>query len=153
MTASRRGRPARRRQGEQHALGEELSNEAAPIGAQGRAHGHFLRAAGGLRHQQVRDVHARDEQHAADGDEQRDERGSRVADVVVEQGHGVHAGALVGRRMLELQAIRQRREFGIGVRERGILSQARDDARKWLPRSVNWAAENASGVRSRAPDR
>ena len=51
---------------EQHAFGEQLADDAAAAGADGGADGDLARAAGGARQQQVGDVGAGDQQHAAD---------------------------------------------------------------------------------------
>ena len=67
-------------QAEDHALGEQLADQAAATGAERGPHGDLALARRRAREQQVRDVHARDQQHEADGAEQQPERASQVAD-------------------------------------------------------------------------
>ena len=72
--------------GEHHALGEELADDAAALRAEGGADGEFALAAGGADEQQVGDVGAGDEQDQADGAEQHEERAAGVTDDGIAQG-------------------------------------------------------------------
>ena len=74
---------AERRQ--QHALGEQLANDALAARADGRANRHLLLPHRGAREQKVRDVAARDEQHEPDGAEQHVQREADVADDLVDE--------------------------------------------------------------------
>ena len=56
--------------GEEDALRHELTNDPASVGAHRGANGHLALADGRADEEQVRDVGARDQQHAGDGGEQ-----------------------------------------------------------------------------------
>ena len=59
---------------EQHALDEQLPDDAPSSRADRDAHGHLTRAVGRAREQQIGDVRARDEEHEADGAHERPEQ-------------------------------------------------------------------------------
>ena len=89
----------RRRDGaEQHALGEQLADDAAAPGAEGGPHRHLAGPSGGPGQQQVGDVGAGDEQHEGDRAHRRQGHGAHVArDVVRGERLGAHPPAGVGR--------------------------------------------------------
>ena len=72
------GRAADR--GEQHALRQQLADQAAAARADRQSHGDLPFAARGTREQQHRDVGARDQQHESDGAQQHQQRRLHVAD-------------------------------------------------------------------------
>ena len=78
------------RHGKGQRLGQELLNETAAPGPEGRPHGQFLAAGGGAREKQAGDIGAGNEEQQADGSEKGQERGSNVADHGV--GQGRHRG-------------------------------------------------------------
>jgi hypothetical protein len=83
--------------GEHQALGEQLAHDAAAAGAQGRAHGELLDARGGASQHQVGEVHAGDQQDAANRRPQHDQRAAQLAaDIVLERNRDHRC--LVGRR-------------------------------------------------------
>jgi hypothetical protein len=96
--SSRGPRPARGRAGggEEDALGEELPDDAAAARAEGDADGDLAPARGGAREQQVGDVGAGDEQHAADGSEEDVDRRAHVADDLVAERDQDDADGRVG---------------------------------------------------------
>ena len=65
---------------QEQALGEQLPDEADPLGAERRADRHLAHAADGPRQHQVGDVRARDEQQAADRAEEHEQRQPDAAD-------------------------------------------------------------------------
>ena len=89
---------------EQHAFGEQLRDEARASRAEGPADRHLALPHGRPREQQVGDVRAGDQQHEADGGEQRHERRPDVADeIIVERNHAQRpagAGGIVRRILL-----------------------------------------------------
>ena len=80
--------------GEQHALSEQLRDDAPARRAERDADRHFLMPCGGARDQQAGDVCGRDEQQQADGGEQHQQRGPDAAHEFVEVGRARrrHAG-------------------------------------------------------------
>ena len=110
-----------RRQGEGHALGEELADEPPPAGADGQAYGDLAPAMERAAEEQVRDVGAGDEQDEADdGHQQRRHRHHAVARVRVHGGarqrHHGHAAALVVVRVFRLEPLGDHAEAGLGLR-------------------------------------
>ena len=77
--------------GEQDALHEELPDEPAAAGAEGRADGDLASAVGGAREQEVADVGGGDEEHESHRAEQDQERGLDVARVARGDGGGGRA--------------------------------------------------------------
>ena len=65
--------------GEQEALDQQLTDEPAPAGAERGADRELLDPAGRADEHQVGDVHARDQQHERDGDQQQMQRAARRA--------------------------------------------------------------------------
>ena len=79
--------------GEQQPFDEELPDDAPASGAERQANRHFACAIGRARELQIRDVHARDQQHAEDRGEHRPERGGCSAgdfSLDVPLGHEAH---------------------------------------------------------------
>jgi hypothetical protein len=66
-----RGTPDERKQ---HAFRQQLANQPAGARADGAAHGNLVLARGEPRHQKIRDVDARDEEHEPDGNHEDEQR-------------------------------------------------------------------------------
>src|SRR5262249_37662735 len=74
------------RGGENKAFGEELADDPATTSAQSPAHGELLAARGGAGEQQIREVHACDQQDHSDGGPQNNQRSvETTTDVVFER--------------------------------------------------------------------
>ena len=69
---------------EQHAVEEQLSDEAMPGRTERGADRQFFLAAGGAREQQVGDIRAGDQQHERDRSEEHEHCASHVADDLLE---------------------------------------------------------------------
>jgi hypothetical protein len=104
--------------GEQHALGEQLPHQHRSIGADGGADGQLTRPHGGPRHQQIGDVRHHDEEHAANGAEQHQQRRARGAHELLLQGprDADEVRRLIGIRGAQL--VRDGGEFGVDAVER-----------------------------------
>ena len=83
--------------GDDQALGDQLAHHVGSIGAEREARGDLLAPAGEARQQQVGDVGAGDQQHAADGAEQQQVALALIAHGIVEQRH-----YLDGRRRIDI---------------------------------------------------
>jgi hypothetical protein len=77
-------------QRKEHALGEQLSNQAGACGAERLANSHFASSCASASEQQIRDVHAADEQDQAHGAEQKNQRLANVADHRLRERHEAH---------------------------------------------------------------
>ena len=98
---------------EQHALDEQLPDDAPAAGAQGDTHRDFARSLGGTRQQQIGHVRARDQQHERDGAHQReeDQLDLRAGHAIVER-HDARAHVFVGRRVFLHQPLCDVLELG-----------------------------------------
>jgi len=105
-------RGADRRQ--HQALGQQLPDDAAGRGAERLPHRDLRAAAGAAREQQVGEVDARDQQDAADGGEQHQQRAARVADQGVELRRDADAALPVVDR--ELAGERRLDDVEVGLR-------------------------------------
>ena len=72
---------------QQRALGQQLAHEPAAPGAERRAHRELAAAPQHARQHQVRDVRAGDQQHAADGAQQHEQRRPRAQRQLVAEAH------------------------------------------------------------------
>ena len=97
---------------QQHALGEQLADDARPAGPHGGPDGDLPAAGGRARQQQVRDVGAGDEKHEAHRPEQRPEGGPDVLHQLVLQPDHVRAHAGVVVRILLLETLRDGDHLG-----------------------------------------
>ena len=89
----------RAREGQHHALGQQLADDAPTARPEGGAHRHLLLAGSRLRQEQVRDVAAGDQQHAAHGTEQHEQGRLDLARELLVQRHKGRAPALLPRRI------------------------------------------------------
>ncbi len=93
------------REREQQALDEELADEASGARAERGARDHLVRARGGPREEQVRDVGAGRGEHQSDRAEQQPERLVNLAEHVVGERHQLHAERPVGPRSGHIQPL------------------------------------------------
>ena len=117
--------------GEDQALDEELADDPGVRGAERSPDGDFLVACGQASEKERRDVGAGDQQHEADGAEQRVEGGPQIAD----QGADVRSGSVVLlasslRGELLAGAAADRGELGRGLLQRDAGPQPGDRLRK-----------------------
>ena len=112
--------------GEEHALGQELPDDAHAAGAHRGAQRDFLSASRGAREQKVRDVGVRNQQHADDRAEQDIQGGADVADHVFPQRPGSHAKKRVRLRILFRQTGGDGRQISLRLRDRDARFQSRD---------------------------
>jgi len=91
-----RKREARRAsgEGEQHAFSQQLTDEAPAAGAERGAHCHLPLTRQRSSELEVRDVHARDEQHQADGACEHEQRGPDRGSDAVLPSHAVEVRAM-----------------------------------------------------------
>ena len=88
MTGTAITKPARApKPGKHEALDQELRDQSTTSSTDRGAHGDFAAAHGSARHQQIREVDARDQQDRCRGCEQHDERGVGLAGQLLSQGH------------------------------------------------------------------
>ncbi len=111
---------------EEHAFGHELANQTPPARAQRGTHGNFPLAGGGARQQEVRNVHAGNEEDEADRTEEQREESPHLLNDPFVQRLDPNARASLGR-----QRLGNPRGDVLDVRlcelERGVASDASHD--------------------------
>ena len=120
--------PPRDRQ--EHALGQQLSGEAAAAGAERRPHRQFLLPRQRPRQQQVGDVGARDQQHESHRRAQHDERETDTPDcLLLQRQHAKRQSAVGGIeiRMVPPQVRGESLELGSRLLDRRARRQRRED--------------------------
>ena len=115
---------------QQHALGEQLPQDARATGTERRAHRDLLVAVERPRQQQAGDVGARDQQHERHGADKDDDRRADVPDDLVLQGNDAEGETTVrwiDIRMLLPQPRGQCVHLCLGLRRRDPHLQLRED--------------------------
>ena len=123
---------------EHDAFGEQLADDPAAAGAERCTNGELAGARGAARQQQVGDVAARDEQHEADGAEQREHPPRVVADEIVECRHGdVKSSSAASRGKCHAQSLRIRAQLAERLfarwRRASVVRKSAGSARRASP--------------------
>ena len=117
------------RRGEHQALSDQLAQQPAAPGSEGRANGQLLRARGVACEHQVDDVRRGDEQDDTGDAEEDEEPGPRRSGDRVEEWHDVHADPGVGPRECRGNAGGDGSELRLGRLARHSGAQSADDAK------------------------
>ena len=117
-------RPGER--GEHQAFGQRLPDEPRALRPERDAQGHLLPPSDGAGHEQVGNVHARDQQHDRHRAEQQQKGRPGLANHRGAQRARAVVGALVRRRVLPLHLARERRELHVRLLRRHARLEARD---------------------------
>ncbi len=113
---------------QQRALDQQLADDAPARRAQRDADGHFARAAGRSREQQVRDVGAGDQEYEADRAHQRQEHQlDRPAVHAIVERHDARADVLVGIGIIASQFSRDGVHLCLRLRHRDAVAQPAED--------------------------
>ena len=114
-------------QRQQHALDEQLADDAPARRAERHADADLARAVRGAREQQVGDVRARDQQHERDRAHQRPEHDPDLpAVLLLVVGDDPRRDVLVGRRIVVGEPRDDRRQLGLRLRGRDAVGEASD---------------------------
>ncbi len=111
--------------GEEKALGQKLSNDAATACTHGRTHRNLLSANRSAREEKVRDVGIRDQEHANDCAKQDVKPGPHIADQFLAQRPGGEARMCVLLRVLFFQRGGDGGEIGLRLLDRDTRLQTR----------------------------
>ena len=114
--------------GQQNALGQELANDAAPSRSERHPDGDLSCSRRRADEQEVRDVHAGDDQHEEHGAEEDQEAGTDVADDKRLQGHEPDTRLRVRVRVLTLELLREDGGGALRLGQRQVLLDSGDDA-------------------------
>ena len=101
MTGGRHEQPGGASRCREHqTLREHLPHQPRRPGTERRSHANLALARGAARQQQAGDVHARNQQHEADGADQRENRRPEIADQLLVEWHEYHGPARIQLRRL-----------------------------------------------------
>jgi hypothetical protein len=109
---------------EDEAFGQELSNDPRATRPQSRAHGELAIPRRRPREDQMRDVRARDEEHARDGAEKDHERQPHVADELFTKRNDCGTTSSVGLRVVGSRLLRDRVELRGGALDGDVFAQS-----------------------------
>ena len=135
--------------GEHRALNEHVRHDPRAAGADRRAHGDLAFARLRAREEQIRDVHACDQQHKGDRGAERDEGRSDAGRQPVLHRLDIEArrAAVVLRKPLMVTSA-HRRELGVGLRQRDARRQSRQRHASGRNRSFSYPSLSAKLARS-----
>jgi hypothetical protein len=115
--------------GEKHAFGQQLSQHTTSCGPERHADGNLARARRGTGEQEVRDVHAPDQQDEANGADEHQQSQPDIADDLVAERDQVDAGPRIEFRILLLELSGERGCGSTCLFERKAVAEPRDNAK------------------------